>query len=61
MRALHYLAERTTPVYTETVPPSSLPYVGDTVVLRDGAYRITDVVVDGDEDDRATARITLSS
>jgi hypothetical protein len=58
MRAKFYLYGRDSPMASDYFEDGNLPEVGETTVLRDGVYRITDVVVD---DNQATAEINLTT
>lgn len=61
MKVIFYLENKEKPVKTAETPDNSLPYTGETVVLRDGVYRISDVNVDAQDESTNVAKIDITS
>ncbi|RBI60420.1 hypothetical protein DMJ13_19125 [halophilic archaeon] len=61
MRALFYFRESESPIGAEQVPDQNLPYIGDTVVLQDGSYRVSDVRLRPRDDVTDIAEIEITT
>lgn len=61
MKAMFYFRSSGKCTGTTRLQDENLPYVGDTVVLRDGSYRVTDVLLEPIDEESEIAEIEITS